>query len=113
MKCCRSCKYWDKASKKVPIDVVKVIDKENFIVFRFGSKEAKVPSWKWVPKDLSKYYLAKFMRVCFYGKGIVLPWDECEYYEAKFGDKLYCDISKCEYSNYCPKFKSSKTFYIT
>ena len=43
MMCCRSCKYWDKeGSKKVPIDVVKIIDEKNFIVFSFGNREAKI-----------------------------------------------------------------------
>ena len=113
MKCCRSCKYWDLASKKVPIDALKVIDKDNYIIIKLGNKEAKIPSWKWIPKDMSKYYLAKYMRVCFYGKGIVTPWDECQYFEGKYGDEVLCKVSRCEFAEICPKFKKAVAPYIT
>jgi len=113
LKCCRSCRYWDKASKKVPIDVVKVVSDKEYITISLGSRIVKIRSWKWVPKDMEKYKLARIMRVCFYGKGIITPWDECQYYEGMYGDRLYCDVSNCEYSMYCPKFRSEKTYYIT
>jgi len=113
MKCCRSCVYWDKASRKVPIDVYKVINRNEKIIVEFRGKKAEIYGWKWVPKDPSKLSMAIYSRVCFYGKGIILPWDECEYYEAKYPGKLFCDVSKCEFENICPKFRESKIPYIS
>lgn len=113
MVCCRSCVYWNKSSKKVPIDVVKVIDKKEKLTFKFGDKIVTIPSWKWVPKDPHKLYLVKYMRICFYGKGIIFPWDQCKYYETKYGDKLLCQLTSCEYIDVCPKYRGELITYIT
>ncbi len=112
MKCCRSCRYWDYASRKVPINALKVIERDKFISVRLGNREARVYSWKWIPKNYEEYLMARYMRVCFYGGKIVFPWDVCKYYEPKYGDKALCEIGSCEYSGICQLFKRNITPYI-
>lgn len=93
--------------------MVKVVDEScGKIVVEFRGRKVEISSWRWVPKDPQMLRMAKVLRVCFYGKGIVAPWDECEWYEAKYGDKLLCDVASCEYEKLCPKFARRKTPYI-
>lgn len=113
MMCCRSCIYWTKASKRIPIDVVKKIDKKNKIVIEFMDKKVRIPSWKWVILEPEKFNMAKYMRFCFYGKGAIYAWDKCEYYEPITKDKLYCEVSSCEYYRLCPKYREKRPIYIS
>ncbi|RLG60394.1 hypothetical protein DRN86_02610 [Candidatus Geothermarchaeota archaeon] len=113
MICCYSCKYWDKASKKIPINAVKVIDEGIKISIKFRDKTVEIPGWRWIPKEPKKLAMIKYLRFCFYGKGLITPWDECENYFPKHpGQKAICEIGICPYNLICPKFRSKKTFYI-
>lgn len=47
MKCCFSCLFWDKASKKVPIDVRKVVRKDRSFVVEFAGRPERIQGWDW------------------------------------------------------------------
>ena len=111
MKCCRSCVFWDKASKKIPINAVRVIDEKVKLAFEYEGKLIELPGWKWIVKEPDKLSKIKYLRFCFYGKGLVLAWDICENYTPKHAGKVECEIGECEFSDVCPKFRS-KLFYI-
>ncbi|RLG92525.1 MAG: hypothetical protein DRO36_01075 [Candidatus Hecatellales archaeon] len=115
LKCCRSCVYWDFASKKVPVDVRKKPLKNEFLEVSFENHSVKIPAWEW--KTVKPIKLSEILRrrVCFYGKGVVEPWDECENYKPKFEDgRVACQLENvgCEYSDVCPKNPSRKRYTV-
>ena len=107
MECCYSCKYWDKASRKIPINVRKVVRTEESIEIIFKDRVIKIPSWIWVPNKPIGADMVRYMRFCFYGKGLIKAWDKCENYEPKYSEgKAYCEIGgKCMFRDICPKLK--------
>jgi len=108
MKCCFSCKYWDRASKKVPLDVRKVPKEDEYIEVSLNDKKVYIKSWEWVAREQISLKTLSRRRLCFYGKGIIEPWDECENYIPKYSNGMvYCRIKgDCEFSKICPKFQS-------
>lgn len=108
MKCCLSCKHWDETSKKVPIDVKKVPKKDEYVEVTFNDKRVYIQSWDWVIKERVSLKALLRKRLCFYGKGVIEPWDECENYIPKYSIGLvYCKIKgECEFSKICPKYSS-------
>ena len=111
MRCCYSCIYWERASRKIPIDAKKIFYRDKKIVISFGERIVEIPEWEWVPKDQRQFEMAKYMRICFYGKGLVLAWDECENFIPKKKVNVLCNIESCPYSAVCPKFKLQRSFY--
>lgn len=107
IKCCYSCRYWKLASRKVPVDVVKVPKEEEYIEFRVGAKVARVPAWEWKPAPGVDLRGVKVARLCLYGKGVVKPWDECGNYAPESGEeRALCEGGvPCEFSADCPKFR--------
>lgn len=113
MRCCASCAYWDRASRKVPLNAVKVFDDvEHSIKISFGKKEVEIKAWRWELKDKDKERLIGYLRFCFYGKGLITPWDDCEYYEPRRRGGAECEVGLCPYSYVCPKIKFERTSYI-
>ncbi|MEM4522432.1 MAG: hypothetical protein QW738_04365 [Nitrososphaeria archaeon] len=114
MKCCFSCKYWAKTSKKVPVDVKKVPKKDEYIEVMLENRKVYIHSWEWVTNEPITLKTLLRKRLCFYGKGVIEPWDECENYLPKYSiDVTYCKLEgTCEFSKSCPKF-SSLTSYIS
>ena len=115
MKCCYSCRFWEKASKSVPIDVRKVVSKDRFFEVEFAGRSAKIPHWEWKLVEPITLKDLRLLRLCMYGtKGTVWPWDECDDYEPKAVDSLtLCQVGRgCMYSGRCAKY-SSMTSYIS
>jgi len=114
MMCCRSCKKWAKSSKKVPIDVRKVAKVGEFIEIGFKDKVVKIPAWNWKTEEPISLRKLSMLRICFYGKGVIEPWSDCEKYEPEYpNDLTFCRIGdKCEYSKWCPKYQNMIS-YIT
>lgn len=83
------------------------MSEKEFISIEFKGRVVKVPSWEWVPTDPSIMNKLGLYRLCFYGKGLIMPWDLCDNYVSRFeGNKAACDVSsECEYDKICPKFK--------
>lgn len=110
IKCCFSCFYWDFASKRIPIDVKKKPLKNEFIEVVFRDTTVKLEAWDW--ETIKPLRLSEVLRkrICFYGKGIVEPWDECKNYKPKFKDSmLACQTNNgCEYMYLCPKYEKLK-----
>jgi len=110
IKCCFSCFYWDFASKRIPIDVKKKPLKNEFIEVVFRDTTVKLEAWDW--ETIKPLRLSEVLRkrICFYGKGIVEPWDECKNYKPKFKDNmLACQTNNgCEYMHLCPKYEKLK-----
>ncbi|HID17286.1 TPA: hypothetical protein EYP26_03240 [Candidatus Bathyarchaeota archaeon] len=114
MRCCFSCIYWSAASKKVPIDVRKKPKPGEFVEFRFGKRTVRIQAWDWEAVKQTKLSEIFRKRLCFYGKGIIEPWDECKNYKPRFkGGLTACQInvSRCEHASLCPKC-SMLTKYI-
>lgn len=106
MKCCFSCVYWNVASKKVPIDVRKKLKPGEFVEFSFGKRTVKIQAWDWEAVKRTRLSEIFRKRLCFYGKGIIEPWDECENYEPRFKEGLTAcqiNVSTCKHANLCPK----------
>lgn len=99
--------YWEVASKKVPVDAVKVPKEGEYLEFEVKGKVARVPAWEWRPAPGVKLSEVRLMRFCFYGKGAVRPWDECENFAPTIkSGKALCETGHaCEYSADCPKFR--------
>lgn len=115
MKCCYSCRFWEKASKSVPIDVRKVMSKNRYFEVEFAGRSARIPHWEWKLVKPMSLKDQRSLRLCLYGtKGTVCPWDECEDYEPKVADGLtLCQAGGgCMHSETCPKY-SSMTSYIS
>lgn len=113
MKCCYSCVYWDKAGKKVPIDVKKVVDGSREVEVRFGEKSVKMRGWRWRLEKPMRLREIRSLRLCVYGRGVISPWDECSNYLPKFSHGvLACQLgnSKCPYQSECRKHR--RTSYI-
>jgi hypothetical protein len=107
MKCCRSCKKWALASEKVPIDVRKVVKAGEFIEIRFQDRLVKVPSWDWQTKEPISLKSLSILKLCFYGRGVTEPWNECKNYDPIYpNDLILCRIEDtCEYSKMCSKYQ--------
>jgi len=115
MKCCFSCLFWDKASKKVPIDVRKVARKNRSLVVEFAGRSERIPGWDWRLVEPTSLKDLRSLRLCVYGtKGIVRPWDDCENHEPKVADGLtFCQVGgDCVHVERCPRY-GSLTSYIT
>ena len=108
MKCCRSCRKWDLASKKVPIDVRKVVKAGEFIEIGLKDRVVRIPAWDWETKEPISLEKLSMLRLCFYGKGAVEPWNECKNYEPAYPNGLtFCRIDdKCEHFRWCPKYQN-------
>jgi hypothetical protein len=103
---------WDRASRKVPIDVRKVLSQEDFIEISFKDKVVKLPAWSWeTVKPISASRLS-MLRLCFYGKGIIEPWGECNNYVPKYPhQQVYCKVEdRCEYAKFCPKYQTMLSY---
>jgi len=111
--CCRSCKYWDKASKKVPIDVHKVPKRGEYIELLSAGKSVKIQAWDWETYEPLRLDEIALLRFCFY-KGIVKPWSICNNYLPKLPDRrtLCYSESGCEYSVKCPIYKALTSYIM-
>lgn len=106
MKCCVSCQYWEKASKRVPIDVVRVA-KADSIDVQYEGKVLKARGWDWRLAHPVTLGEIRARRLCFYGKGMVRPWEECRGFLAKvpMGVTLCQAGQECDFSARCPKLR--------
>jgi len=114
MKCCLSCRHWERASRKVPVDVERVRS-SDLIEVRYGGRALRVEALDWKlaqpmrPRDL----LAR--RLCLYGRGIVWPWSECANYvgKASSAEQSLCQAGlECEFSPVCPKLRILTSYVV-
>lgn len=111
--CCYSCRNWDKASKKVPIDVRKVPRKGEFIELKSLGKSVKIQAWDWETLKPIRLDQITSLRLCFY-KGVVKPWSRCDNYFPKLPDKRTICYSEdsCEYSARCPIYRTLTSYIM-
>lgn len=92
----------------MPIDARKVARKNRTIEISLGEKSVKVPGWEWKLEKPMRLSEIRRLRLCFHGKGIVEPWDDCESYRPRFGSgRLACQLGDvgCPSSDECRKHK--------
>lgn len=92
----------------MPVDVRKAPKKDEYIEVVFGNRKAYIRSWEWVAKEPVNLKTLSRRRLCFYGKGVIEPWDECENYVPKYSIEVtYCRVKgECQFSKDCPKYSS-------
>ena len=93
MGCCYSCKHWEKASRKFPIDVQRIKPKGEFKIEMKHQKSwtIEVPSFKWKAEGPLKKILEikggvmktpEYIRFCSF-HGVVKAWESHLCYEPK------------------------------
>jgi hypothetical protein len=102
------------ASVKVPIDARKILKAGEFIEIRFQDRVAKIPAWDWETKEPISLKKLSRLRICFYGIGVIEPWNQCKNYDPMYSNDLtFCKIKEvCEFSNWCPKFQNMISYIV-
>ncbi|MDI6884864.1 MAG: hypothetical protein QMD22_00655 [archaeon] len=113
--CCYSCNQWKFAKiKQAVFDVKKEFTGEE-IIFEFGGREIRIPSWKYSitesMNELIKGIKDGSVRYC--NERLIRPWDFCDKIEPKYESAyLSCWTGEgCPFKERCYK-ECSQSYFI-